>query len=156
MNTDDLVNVRLERLPIRLWARAQEHTDELIREFVLISNEQREGSAHDVPKRLTNLIEELTAQYAPFSGDNEQRLVDAATAGVDSIDLHYVIPATVADAASHLGQLLDEADDYCRQGRHLLTLETPAQLVRLRRWFLDEFRRQVAGEPPVPWPDYAG
>ena len=123
---------------------------------MLIASEQREASVHDVPKRLTNLIDELTARYAQFSGENEQRLVDAAVAGVDSIDLDYLIPASAADAAQHLGHLLDEADDYCRQGRHLLTLETPEPLVRFRRWFLEEFCRQVAGEPPLPWADYAG
>lgn len=157
MTGDGLVRVSLQKVPVELWERSQEHSDELIREFVLIaSDRERVGAGHDVPGRLTALIDELTAQYGAFSSDNEQRLADAATAGVDSIDLDYLVPVTVADAARHLGQLLDEADDYCRSGRHLLTLATPEPLVRFRRWFLEEFARQVAGEPVTAWPDFAG
>jgi hypothetical protein len=50
--------------------------------------------------------------------------------------------------------MLDEADEYCRRGEHLLTLETPPELVRFRRWYLQEFVNQIAGAAPEPWPDY--
>lgn len=157
MTDDSLVTVRLLELPVALWARSQEHTDELMREFLLIASDRhREGAGHDVPGRLTALIDEVTSQYGDFSGDNEQRLADAAASGAESIDLDYRLPPGVADAAQHLGQLLDEADVYCRNGKHLLTLATPEPLVRFRRWFLDEFARQVAGEPPTAWRDYTG
>jgi hypothetical protein len=153
----ELVTVHLRGIPVPLWARTQEHTDELLREFLLIANDrEREGAGHDVPGRLTALIDELTQQYGGFSGANEQRLADAAVAGKATIDLDYELPPDAAQAAAHLGDLLDDADDYCRRGQHLLTLATPDELVRFRRWFLAEFERQVAGEPPIPWSDYAG
>ena len=56
--------------------------------------------------------------------------------------------------AGALGGILDEADEYCRQGRLLLTLATPAPLVAYRQWFLDQFVDQAAGAPPVAWADY--
>ena len=28
------------------------------------------------------------------------------------------------------------------------------EIVRFRWWFLDQFTDQVAGRPPVAWPDY--
>lgn len=155
--TDGFVSVHLRGIPVPLWARTQEHTDELLREFMLIASDRaREGAGHDVPGRLTALIDELTQQYGEFSGPNEQRLADAAAAGAEAIDLDYELPPGVAEAAAHLGQLLDDADDYCRRGQHLLTLATPHELVRFRRWFLEEFERQVAGQPPTTWADYAG
>ena len=52
--------------------------------------------------------------------------------------------------------MLDEADEYCRRGDHLLTLATPPEELRFRRWFISEFVDQVNGAPPTPWPDVAG
>ena len=61
------------------------------------------------------------------------------------------MPADVADACVHLRDSLDAADDFCREGEHLLTLASPDDVVAYRRWFLDEFVHQVAGDPPRPW-----
>lgn len=155
--TDPLVAVHLQKLPVSLWAQSQEHSDELLREFLLIASERnRPHLSHEIPGRLTALIDELTGRYGEFSAENAQRLADAAAAGVDSIDLDYLLPVSAATAADHLCELLDEADDYCRTGQHLLTLATPDRLVQFRRWFLGEISWQVAGRPPIPWPDYQG
>jgi hypothetical protein len=156
MTTPELARVRMQAVPVRLWQQAQEHTDELLREFMLIASERRRShSDHDVPVRLTAMIDELTSQYAGFSEANERLLTDAAEAGIDSIDLVYELPAGVSGAAIRLADLLDASDDYCRRGEHLLTLATPAPQVAFRRWYLGEFVRQIAGEPPLSWPDYA-
>lgn len=157
MTDQELVEVRILQMPIPLWQQSQQHSDELLREFLLIASERRRSQQeHDVPQRLTALIDELTAQYGGLSEANDQMLVDAAAAGADNIDLVYNFPPSVAPAARHLGELLDEADDYCRRGQHLLTLATPEPQVAFRRWYLDEITRQIAGEPPIAWPDYTG
>ncbi len=154
-----LVEIHVRRLPVRIWALAQEHTDELLREFTLIAEQVRDEpdgpDARPVPVRLTRLVEEVTANYSGFTGEEEARLFRAAADGEGEIDLTYKVPAAVSAAARHLADLLDEADDYCRAGEHLLTLATPPELVRFRNWFLEEFIRQVDGAPPLPWPDYA-
>jgi len=49
----------------------------------------------------------------------------------------YQLPATVVDAVRALDAILDEADEYCLAGKHLLTLATPPDLVTFRRWYLD-------------------
>ncbi|HWC34003.1 MAG TPA: hypothetical protein VG650_04155 [Mycobacteriales bacterium] len=150
-----IVEVRLLQLPVQVWARTQAHTDELLREFLLVAQQLRheESAAGSVPRRLIHLVEELSGSYGSFSEDQEARLFDAAAAGEVTLDLTYQVPALAGEAARHLGDMLNEADEYCRSGEHLLTLETPAELVRFREWFLEEFRRQIAGEPPTPWPD---
>jgi hypothetical protein len=51
--------------------------------------------------------------------------------------------------------MLDEADEYCRSGQALLTLETPPDAKLFRQWYLDEFIGQLSGAPPTPWPEYA-
>ena len=64
------------------------------------------------------------------------------------------MPAEVAPAARHLGELFDEADAFCRSGEHLLTMASTPEVVRFRRWFLDQFVEQSGGKPPVAWRDY--
>ncbi len=87
-------------------------------------------------------------------GSYSDQLADAAARGSAELDLHYRVPAAVGPAARHLGELLDEADRYCTEGQHLLTLAAPEELVRLRWWFLDQFIEQPQGRPPVAWSDY--
>ena len=152
---EQLVTVRLLRLPVPLQARAQEHADELIRELTLIGEQMRQRGDHaGLPARLVTLVDELTGKYSMFTSAQEQELAEAAATGVTEIDLTYAVPASVADAALALRDILDEADDYCRAGQHLLTLPTPADLVRYRRWFLDQFVGQTHGAAPVPFPAY--
>jgi hypothetical protein len=73
---------------------------------------------------------------------------------VQEIDLLYRMPPDVADAVVRAEVLLDEADEYCRRGEHLLTLVTPPDLLELRRWFFAEFIGQPAGKEPMSWPEW--
>lgn len=154
-SADTVVQVVLCDVPVAVWARAQQHADELLREFALMAARMGAAGAAETPARLTQLVEQLSQDYGALSADQEARLSAAAAAGVESIpELIYHVPADIAGAVSALGSLLDEADEYCRAGRHLLTLASPPELVAFRNWYLDEFRRQVAGEAPLPWPSY--
>ncbi len=150
-----LVAVQVRQLPVRLWARSQEQHDALMREFALMSvpteDDQR---ARHVPTRLIELIDTLNADFDGVSTAQEQELYAAVESGLTTLDQVYRVPAEAAAACEVLGALLDETDEYCRQGQHLLTLAADAELVRFRWWYLDQFIDQVAGKPPVAWPDY--
>ena len=149
---DDLVTIHVIGMPIAVQARAQEHADELTRELTLIGAQLRqEGNVRELPAMLVSLIEQLNARYSRFTTEQEQVLADATERGDDTIDLTYRLPASAAAHAQELGDLLDQADDYCRTGRHLLTLATPDDLVSFRWWYLSQFIDQVAGQPPVSW-----
>lgn len=152
----DLVEVHVRSIPVATWARAQEHTDELLREFTLIAGQQSNGGSQDLPVRLVNLVADLTAIYGNLSAEQGEQLAAAADAGQPEIDLTYQIPAQAAGAIVQLRDLLDEADRYCRAGEYLLTLATPPELVRFRNWYLDEVAGQLQGRPPTPWPQYTG
>jgi hypothetical protein len=154
--TDDVFEARMLALPVRIWARSQEQHDALMREFALMSvpTEEADRQRH-VPSRLTQLIDTLTADFAGIATEQENKLFEASNAGVEVIDeLVYRMPRAVAPASKELGEMLDEADDYCRQGKHLLTLAADEELVRFRWWYLDQFIDQADGKPPVAWPDY--
>ncbi|MGZ6827886.1 MAG: hypothetical protein ACXVGH_13965 [Mycobacteriales bacterium] len=150
----DLHEVHLLQLPVRVWAQAQETTEALLREFTLISL-GGDLQTHEVPARLLALIDLLTERFQGISTEQELALRDAAEAGRMVIeDLRYDVPAEVSDGVQALGALLDEADAYCEQGQHLLTVAATPEVVRFRQWFLAQFSEQVAGRPATAWPDW--
>ena len=122
---DELVEVRLLGFPLDVYERAQEHGDGLVRELMLIA--QSSPQEHEVPVRLTAIVTELSSRFAGF-GDDTDAVRDAAIdRGERSIDLEYLLPRAAGAASVHLGDILDEADEYCRQGEHLLSLTTPPE-----------------------------
>jgi hypothetical protein len=147
---EELVTVRLIGLPLRLWARASEHHEDLMREFALITL-STSGARWTLPSRLLQLIADVRARYGAGSPDDAATRDAALAAGQETLDLTYRVPAAVREACLSLGSLLDEADEYCRADAYLLTLTTPPATAAFRRWFLGEFVRQIDGEPPYPW-----
>jgi hypothetical protein len=152
-----LVDVHLLEVPVPLWSRAQQQTDELLREFALAASQLDETQSHHVPARLTALIDTLTADFGDTSSPQDQELADAAAAGLEQIDdLAFALPTAAAGACQVLGDMLDEADDYCRGGQYLLTLAATDEVVRFRRWYLSEIIAQLEGAAATPWPAYDG
>lgn len=144
-----LHDVHLLRMPVRILIASRERHDELMREFALLALGGPAGRA-DIPARLVDLIEILGVRYG-MAAARPDELVDAALAdGQDTIDLTYTVPANVVEAADHLDALMAEADDFCR-AEQLLTLARSEVMVRFATWYLDEFRQQIAGNPPTPW-----
>jgi hypothetical protein len=56
------------------------------------------------------------------------------------------------EAADRLENLLAQADELCRSGE-LLAMPRSETMLAFSGWYLDEFRRQIAGQTPRPWPD---
>ncbi len=150
--TQELVTVRLVGFPLAVHLRAVQQSDAMRREFQLIVLQEREH-AGSVPARLLSLSTVLASRYEGFSEQQEQLIEDSSSAGRTQLDeLVFVLPRDVSEAAQQLGDILDEADAFCRSG-HLLTLATPPDLVTYRRWYLDNFIAQCDGGPPQPWID---
>lgn len=145
----DLVDIHLVGLPLRDQQLAAQHFDELLREFTML--ELADGSGQGVPARLIRLREQLNSRFERFTAGVAAVIQAAHDRGDNTVDVTYQVPPDVAEAAIELGALLDEADGFCRQGDHLLTLATPEPALRYRRWFLGEFARQAAGDPPLPF-----
>jgi hypothetical protein len=151
---ESLVEVRILRAPLRLWDRARQHTEGLVREFnlLIIGIDQADGSdRHRVPFRLVEVANSLRARYAGISDAQETELDDALERGEATRDFTYLVPRHVADACQQLLDLLDEADAYCADGE-LMTLVAPPDQREFRRWYLQEFIRQINGVLPTPWP----
>jgi anti-anti-sigma factor len=141
--------IRLLGVPVAVHRRAAEHSDAINRELTLIATAD-DGS---VPARLQALSERLTARYSSMTSEQAEQLQEAFESRRATIDLEYELPAEVADACVELEAMLDEVDEYCREG-NLMSLISPPEAVAYRKWYLGEFVRQVRGEEPTPWPGF--
>lgn len=149
---DRQVTVRLIRLPVPVHVAASAHQDALQREFDVLRGSEDQTS---VPHRLLALIDELESRFGSLNEQPAGRLAEAIEHGDDTVDLEYEVPPEAGEASTLLDAMLDEVDDYCRQGEHLLTLATSQESAAYRRWFLGEFAAQVSGAPPTPWDEFA-
>ncbi|MEX2659958.1 MAG: hypothetical protein WD232_09685 [Acidimicrobiales bacterium] len=150
--TEGLVDVHLLGLPLAIHQAAEEHRDELRREFALLRLQDADLSAADVPVRLLDLMDSLEARFSRFAESTRLEIEEAVERGEETVDVVFRVPSGVKSGITQLGQLLDEADDYCRRGGSLLTLQAPPEALAYRRWYLDQFIRQIDGDPAIPWP----
>jgi hypothetical protein len=148
--SEELIEVRIVAMPLDVYKASSEHFDELKREFGLI----RESEASSIPDNLLRVIDQLTSRYSGFSSTPNRIRDEALERGDATVDLVYQLPPSVKDACIDLERLLDEADEFCRSGGHLLTLAAPKETVEFRSWFLGEFVRQIHGEEAMSWPQY--
>jgi hypothetical protein len=145
---ETLHTVRLLRVPVRILDAGRRHHQELMHEFALLA--VAEDLQDDLPQRMLDLIDTLGRQYAE-TGDAPNAEVDAAMArGEATVDLTYEVAEHVVEAADILEALMAEADVFC-QREQMLTLQRSELVRRFSSWYLDEFRRQIHGEPPRPW-----
>jgi anti-anti-sigma factor len=148
MSDAELCTIQLLHLPVKVQREAAEHHDALMRELTLV---RASTSTESLPQRLLALVEELRDRFDRFSTEPRSAVESAFRLGDDYIDVTYHVPRDSGEAATRLSELLDEADDYCRQGEHLVTLAASPLTVAYRHWLLDEFERQAQGDLPRPW-----
>lgn len=146
-SSDDVVTVVLRDVPLLIWQRASEHHDELMREMALLA---LDADGPELPQRLTELVHLLGQQYGAATARPDDTREEALAAGLDRTDLSYEVPRSAGADAATMRAILDEAEEYCRDV--LLTLAQPQVQSDFARWYVEEFVRQCAGEPPQPWP----
>lgn len=145
---DRTVEVRLINMPVRLLADGRQHHDELMHEFAVLAVSLQDRSS--VPVRMLDLIDELGTRYGRAADRPDATIDDAIASGKDSVDITYQVPPHVVQAADALERMMREADEFCQQEQMLTLARTDVQK-RFAQWYLNEFRRQIAGEPPQPW-----
>jgi hypothetical protein len=148
-DAEPLVDIRLLRLPLLVHAASREHHDGLMREFRLMAL-SRQVPDQAAPTRLLQLVQVLGVQYAGAVARPDADIDEALDRGEDCMDVTYRVPVSAAAAAQALGQLMAEADDYCRS-EELLTLARPPLARRFADWYLGQFVSQTAGGDPVAW-----
>lgn len=149
MNQGTMVEVHLIGVPVDTWKRASAHQEGLQREFeILVSREP----GHQIPHALIDLIEDLRARFHQQRDQSREPLLAAAGRGEPYVDVTIELPKEAAPALRELSEMLDAADEFCREGGRLLTQVTPPDLLRFRRWFLGEILSQLEeGKGPRRW-----
>ena len=150
--TPKLAEVRFLNAPVELMFKADQHHQELMREFALIQLSD-DSAKQDVPARLLEVVERQRRQFSILAFRRTDELAEAIKRGDPYIDMEIDVPSdTAGPAALEMLTTLAEADEFCRRGA-LLTLATPPEYVAFREWFFGEIVRQLDGNPPTPWRD---
>jgi hypothetical protein len=148
-------DVRMMGLPVALFLRTQEHHDELVREFTLMAiresaTDGRSKARTVLPARLRELIDILGRRFDASTSRADMELQAAVERGDATVDLTYRVRSGVVAELVTSTELMDDADEFCRQEK-LLTLPRDAAMVAFGRWYNREFLRQIDGLPPTPW-----
>ncbi|MHB1774399.1 MAG: ATP-binding protein [Acidimicrobiales bacterium] len=150
--TEDVVEVRILRVPVELYLETEQHNDAVMREFALIA--QSAGEETDGPdghRRLLELGVEVRAAFATSVPQIRLQVDEAVRRGSATVDLRLAVPASGWQAFLRLAEQLDEADRYCEDGDLVTLVATPA-VRRFRHWYAGQVASQVAGGSPEAWP----
>lgn len=148
--TEDRVRVDILGVPLALFTGFQQHFRELRREVRLLALAHEND--YPLAKSLSDLFTTLDRHLR--EGIGVEQIEAAVAARRTHTDLVVHMPRATARTLSRFIELLDLADDFCRQQRLLSLARSPEQR-RFQGWFLCEFVRQAQGEPPVAWGEVA-
>jgi hypothetical protein len=142
----DLVTIVLEGMPVELFLHLRRHFHELGRELRLlaISEPERYPLAVEFSETF------LQVEYERRQVVGLDALDKAMAAGVAQIDLIYAAPSTAPGTMRRLEELVVQVYDQLSE-KVLLSVRPPDELVALLHWYLGEFQRQAAGDPPTRW-----
>jgi anti-anti-sigma factor len=144
---DGSVRVELLSLPVALHRLEAEHVEALRREIAFIEHAHEQPAVARVRALATMLGDRLEWLSATLAAH-----VDPALARGDiTIDVELRLGRDAADSAARLGAVLEDLDALCTDG-DLLTLVTPPEAARYRRWCLGEIVAQLRDHRvPRPW-----
>lgn len=145
--------VRLVDVPVRLYREAQQHTDELLRELVLMAGLEAATGAYGRASRLAEAAGRHSDERAAL-GLVAERVFAGATG--DRVTVEYDVDVSSAQSSQEWAALLDELGELCREGG-MLVVPATGEVVAFSRWFCEEFVRQLRDEAaPRPWPGMLG
>lgn len=147
---EDPVSVVVRGVPVDLYVAFQRHFRELRREVRLLALAHERD--YPLAKDLSDLFSSLERQLREGIGLDQ---LDAAVAAGDTeTELDLITSQAGTRAMARFIEMLDLADEFCRQER-LLSLARSDEQRRFQQWYLGEFVRQGRGEAPRPWREAA-
>jgi hypothetical protein len=142
----------LRDFPLRLWARQQQHTEELLREFNLLLLGQESGQAtHAAPGQLVALAEMFTRNFGVLLDQLAEARQRAYDAGADRMDSVVPLVPDLPELLDQVRRVLAVVDEFCNRGE-LLALQRPDEVRALTDWTMAELVAQQGGAEPTPWP----
>ena len=142
----DAVHYRLLAVPLHSLAEFEVHYRELRREVRLLA--LAHGDEYPLARHLSDLFGRMQRELR--DGLPLDEVQAAREAGRETVDLTIRLSPVSAESMGRFVELLDFADDFCRQQR-LLSLARSDEQRTFQTWFLTEIVRQQEGEDPVPY-----
>lgn len=143
----ELIPVRLLGMPAQVFASFRDWYAEIRRELRLLAFAQ--GDRYPVAAEIAEMT--LQVEHERRLAEGVDQLDEAIRTGQERVDLDYLVPDTAPATMARMGEVLAEADRFCRD-QSLLTVPATPQQLALLEWYVGEFGRQAAGEEPRPWP----
>lgn len=140
------VTVELLGLPADLFGTWRRYFFELRRELRLLSISAPDD--YPLAVELTAILEQADRERRAALGVD--RLDQAIADGTETVDLRYDVPVSAPTTMVRIRELLSQVFEVFSE-EHLLAVRPPDLLVQLQEWYLGEFERQAAGEPPRRW-----
>ena len=142
----------LRDYPLRLWEEQQQHSEEMIREFQLLLSGQETGqTVQTPPARLVELADFFVGRFGVLLDEISAARQEALQQGLDRMDSEVPLVDGTAELLERVREVMDDVDEYCRQGE-LLTLARSPQQLALQDWTTRELVGQLHGASPTPWP----
>lgn len=139
--------VRLPDVPVRVFLESQDHQHELVRELQLVHiGGCADAGRARVSQRLAHLIAGLLSDYEQVRSATRDQAIAAMARGDHVVTLHVPVSPGMADALHRWLQLLEEADELCRDGELLLLAPRP-EVRRLRRWYVEQLTARLDPRP---------
>jgi anti-sigma regulatory factor (Ser/Thr protein kinase) len=143
---DAMRDLTLLGFPVDLFLHLRLHFNELGRELRLLA--LTEPERYPIAVQFSETFLQVEHERRQVRGLDA--LERAAAAGLDRIDLRYVVPRSAGATMSRMSTLLEEIyrdfdDD------SLLAVLPGDDLLALQRWYLGEFIAQADGSAPTPW-----
>lgn len=142
----DLVCVRLLRLPVMLYSAWQEHADAMLREATLVALNNNGG---ELPEEYSLASQALSA-LAGGTGD----VFALRDTGPSHVDVELALPRAVVPNFPVLRDLLRRCSERSVAGELLVPPSLP-EIQAVRRWVCDEIGRQGQGLAPSRWVEIA-
>ncbi|MEN8707542.1 MAG: ATP-binding protein [Nocardioides marinisabuli] len=142
----DPVTVHVPGVPVELYQAFERHFSELRREVRLLALAHE--SDYPIAKDLSDLFGDIDRELRQAVGTEE--IAVAEQRGESTTDVEVVVSRSSADTTQKFVELLDMADQFCREQR-LLSLARSEEQRRFQQWYLGEFVRQARGDEPTRW-----
>ena len=146
--------VSLVDVPVAVYRAAQQHTDAVLRELVLMAEYEAAQRPDGPMRRLFTRASEGFADRLDLTTRAAATMDAAHARGDEFVTVVYTLPDRLAASTEAWGALLDELDRLCRDGTMLSVPATP-ELAAFARWWCTELVGQLRdGAAPTPWPEF--
>ncbi len=150
---EQIKRLRLAGVSTSLLIEAKSHIDDLVRELTLAAESESvdtsgtsgasdEDTLEQQICRLGRRIAELTPDLIYFRNEMRRQALEASHLGLETLTLELDLPVSLRGPLEEYGELLDRADELCREAEMLID-GCDGPHVEFRRWKICQFVKQL-------------